>query len=682
MKLGRSDTAADSLAATVLASTTPAGVRSSPDAEPTATGEAAAGTDTDAGSKALAHADTNHDAHADTNDDAGAGSTAGGAPSTDPGRRRRRLALLVVAVAVLSALGGSYVGTRLRSPADAAADRAAPIASRITVPVVRQALSSTLTLGGEIQYAEPFVVRLSGSVGLGDGDSSVVTRVPALDADVAEGDAIVDVSGRPVFVLEGSAPMYRSLAPGSIGADVLAVEQALDRLGFSPGTVDTTYDAATETAIDAFYLSRGYASVGPSPTELDQLRQLRDAVGAAEQSLAQANAALLAASQQPHGAELLALQQSVQSARDAVPRTQATAQRNNDTAAQAVTAATTARDTATTKRNTAKTKLDAVSAAGAISPDTQAPYTATEIAAFQSDFADADAALAAAELELANAVSNQAAVYEQGKADVVGATNAKVLAEAQLADATKPPDTTAAQQAVTDAQAALDRANQEHANADARIGTRLPSGEIVFVPALPSTVTTVTATVGGATSGDLLTLSSSATSVVGKVGKADSDLVVVGAHVSIELRDFDIVLPGTVTFVGQPPAGADDGDGSGSSGGSGRLQVVVQPDDPDAVTDYVFSSVRILIEVASTGGEVLVVPVAAVSIGGDGSSRVEVERAPVTEDDPGATDMVPIEVGLTAQGLVEVRPLGGATLAEGDRVVVGADASDDGESAP
>ena len=98
--------------------------------------------------------------------------------------------------------------------------------------------------------------------------------------------------------------------------------------------------------------------------------------------------------------------------------------------------------------------------------------------------------------------------------------------------------------------------------------------------------------------------------------------------------------------------------------------MIVEPSDPAAIRDYVFSSARIIVDVASTGGEVLVVPVAAVSLGADGTSRVEVERQPVTDDGPGLTESVEVEVGLTADGLVEIRPVG-ATLDEGDRVVVG-----------
>lgn len=57
-------------------------------------------------------------------------------------------------------------------------------------------------------------------------------------------------------------------------------------------------------------------------------------------------------------------------------------------------------------------------------------------------------------------------------------------------------------------------------------------------------------------------------------------------------------------------------------------------------------------------------PIAAVSAAGDGSSRVEVLLA------DGATRMLPVEVGLVADGLAEVIPREGG-LDVGTRVVVG-----------
>ena len=60
----------------------------------------------------------------------------------------------------------------------------------------------------------------------------------------------------------------------------------------------------------------------------------------------------------------------------------------------------------------------------------------------------------------------------------------------------------------------------------------------------------------------------------------------------------------------------------------------------------------------------LVAYLAALSSGSDGGSRVEVLRN-------GQVELVPVTVGLSADGFAQVTPKGDAKLSEGDQVVVG-----------
>jgi hypothetical protein len=96
--------------------------------------------------------------------------------------------------------------------------------------------------------------------------------------------------------------------------------------------------------------------------------------------------------------------------------------------------------------------------------------------------------------------------------------------------------------------------------------------------------------------------------------------------------------------------------------------------DPEDLTSEQVESlrsanVRVTIPVANTGGEVLSVPLAALTAGPSGEARVEVMRG---DDDDGrpVTELVIVKVGLTADGYAEVTPVDGE-LAEGDLVVVG-----------
>lgn len=569
---------------------------------------------------------------------------------------------MVVGAAVLSAVAGILVGGRLQSPADRAAERQAPRASRITVPVVRRTLSSRLTMAGEIAYAEPTPVKLAGAVGIASGETGVITRLPEMEQQVAEGDALFDVSGRPVFVLQGDLPTYRALGPGATGPDVQQLEAALARLGMDPGTVDTVYDAATEAAIERLYIARGYTAVGPSAEEDDRLRSARAAVTAANDAVTSAQSALDEAGRTASGAALLALQQAAGQARTAVTTAETTAARDDQAATAAVTGATSARDLAASTRDATARLLEIATAPGAIDPATGEPYTADEIETRRITANEAQAALAGAESALAAATAQQAATADAGKLAIQQAKDARTLADAQLADGTKAPDTTALRRALDAANANLAEMTADLAATEAAIGVHVPAGELVFVPTLPSTVTSVAGTIGAAPGSEAVaTLSSSATQITGRVSRADTGLIEVGNTVRIELRDADVRFTGTIASIGNPP---------GSDGGGGRQQVVVAPDDPTAMADHVFGAVRIIVDIASTGGEVLAVPTAAVTVGGEGTSRVEVEDEPVTETDAGSTHFVEVEVGLSADGMVAVSPRG-ATLEAGDRVVVG-----------
>jgi multidrug efflux pump subunit AcrA (membrane-fusion protein) len=74
-------------------------------------------------------------------------------------------------------------------------------------------------------------------------------------------------------------------------------------------------------------------------------------------------------------------------------------------------------------------------------------------------------------------------------------------------------------------------------------------------------------------------------------------------------------------------------------------------------------SLRLKIPIESTQGAVTAVPISALSLAPDGTSRVQVQR-------DGVLEYVTVEPGLSAGGFVEVAPVDG-TLSAGDLVVVG-----------
>lgn len=186
--------------------------------------------------------------------------------------RPTRVAGGAVAVAVVAGLVGWLVGREVRSPADAASETAAPNASLIGVPVEKRVLSSNVVVRGTIGAVGASEFTLP-STQIGSSDTVVVraaTRGQAID----EGDVLLEFGDRPVFVLQGDLPMYRDLAPGAKGEDVLLLENALSRLGMDPGTVDGTFDGSTSAAVKRLYESKGFEPVGRSATDQARIDEL------------------------------------------------------------------------------------------------------------------------------------------------------------------------------------------------------------------------------------------------------------------------------------------------------------------------------------------------------------------------------------------------------------------------
>jgi hypothetical protein len=190
---------------------------------------------------------------------------------------------MTTVVAVAMGAAGWIIGVRVQSPADAAAGHTAPMASLVTVPVEMRALTATVVAQGTVSYGVPQEITLSGVVAAeGDGEaasSQLVTKAPTAGRTLREGDVLLEVSGRPVFVVTGSVPMYRTLRRGSTGDDVRQVRRAMRRLMPSRNLAPTgPFNDSLIGAVEAWYRKKGYVATGPSSAARTQLRQLEQAV--------------------------------------------------------------------------------------------------------------------------------------------------------------------------------------------------------------------------------------------------------------------------------------------------------------------------------------------------------------------------------------------------------------------
>ena len=191
---------------------------------------------------------------------------------------KRGLAVAVVLIAVAAAAGlGWMAGQRVRSPDQVAFEAQPPEPSLITVEVELTELAADVITRADVGYDDPAALSLSGALG-GQPSVLLVTSAPERGAELTEGSAAIEISGRPVFLLVGEIPVFRDLRPKAKGPDVRQLEEALSRLGYFDLAPDDLWDPDTGAAAAAWYEAAGYAPNGVSEDEERRLETARDRV--------------------------------------------------------------------------------------------------------------------------------------------------------------------------------------------------------------------------------------------------------------------------------------------------------------------------------------------------------------------------------------------------------------------
>jgi peptidoglycan hydrolase-like protein with peptidoglycan-binding domain len=167
-----------------------------------------------------------------------------------------------------------------------AARTAPPQPSPILVPVESRVLSLDVVTRGTVRFGLPQPISIAPSTI--KGGIGLIARLPRPNEGFQEGQVILSISGRPVFVLRGATPAYRDMSPRTSGGDVRQLEEALERLGFDPGTVDGVYDQKTAAAVERWYRKAGWDPFGPT-------REQRAAILALERDWSDAERSRLAA---------------------------------------------------------------------------------------------------------------------------------------------------------------------------------------------------------------------------------------------------------------------------------------------------------------------------------------------------------------------------------------------------
>lgn len=179
---------------------------------------------------------------------------------------RRKLAMVVGAAIVLSVVATLLASMLIRSPAEVAARSAAPALTPILVPVELRKIETKVVTRATGKYGSARdLVLVKSPLKAG---ARAVTSLPEVGSTLDEGAVMMTVSGRPLFLFRGAQPSYRDLGPGMRGPDVAQLEQALVRLGLSPGPVDDSYDLATARAVRELYQRAGFAPLNASRLQL------------------------------------------------------------------------------------------------------------------------------------------------------------------------------------------------------------------------------------------------------------------------------------------------------------------------------------------------------------------------------------------------------------------------------
>jgi hypothetical protein len=527
------------------------------------------------------------------------------------GGRRTIVAMAVVAVVCLAA--GLGLSRLIVSPGQAAANAAPPTAGPITVPVESRVIGNEVVLRGDVGYDDP--VDLKVEVGDLGGPAVVTGQVKEVGATVDPATVVLEVAGRPVIALPGDLPTYRTLRSGVSGPDVQQLKAALRAVGLDGGDpADATYSSATAAGVRALYQKVGYESPTGGEEVTGAVRSAQEAVTSAEAGVRSAQAGLANAGKGagagPSTAQL-------------------------DGALRVAEA-----QLAFLREECAKPPLPTT-------PDGVEPGPQ-----FRDPSVPSCAAPAFVEAESAVATARS----ERAALDVA-------------------PDTTIERDAVRAAQDQLKAARDALAEAQSDALTPLPANEVVYLPSLPRRVDAVSVERGGVVQGKFMSVSGATVQVTATASRADAELLTPGTvgAMSVDGTDVPVTVAEVTEVEAKPDAAAGGGSGEAKAPTGDRRKVVFSVGEltPEQLASLQGTNVRVRVPVSSTDGEVLAVPLAALTAGPGGESRIEVMSG-------GTSTLVEVTTGLAASGYVEIADAK-QPIKAGDLVVVGVSAKDDGD---
>ena len=530
-----------------------------------------------------------------------------------------RALTIVGGVALLSLGFGLGASNLIVNDAGATLD-VAPEPGLITVPVSQGSLNNDVTIRADIGFADATDVTLNtASI---QGPAIVTGAIPEAGTELKPLSVALEITGRPVIVLPGELPAFRTLTIGMSGPDVVQFKQAMQAIGINAGNpANDVFDATAANAVRALYERVGY----PVP-----VGDGSDAVQAAERALADANRNL---------------PQLLEAADDSI-RMAERSQRDASNALGAWDAANNAYENAWNDWNRRNQEYQTC-LANLPTPDPDPIVPAVTFGISTLDGVNT------ADTELCTSPGPQPTLERPA--------GSRVHLQESLDDANRSLDRARTARSRVEADHRESVRDLQRALDDAREGAlpQLPLSEVLFLNNLPRRVDSVSVTRGETLTGVSMRVSGAVLQLRGSATEANARLLEVGGEAFFD-------LPGGGqhrAVIAEIKAPTD---------GGSRWNIEFTPDEmsPEQFATLQGSNVRVQIPVGATQGAVLYVPVSALTAGPGGEARLEVVTGDPRDGVNAPTRLVVVETGLSANGFVEVTPVGD-TLSEGDLVVVG-----------
>ena len=499
------------------------------------------------------------------------------------------------------AYGGYYFGTQ--NTVDSTSSKTLELT---TISIQKGDLAKKEEYNGTLRQTDKKI--------LNSPTNGVVTFLPKEGSVVNFGEVLFIIDNKPVILLQGSTPFYRTLDLNSDpGVDILQVEEALVYLGYADSTFvpDEVFDEQTSKMLNTLYIDYGIDTKSEiTPTEQVLINQKQDEIELLENTVSDGGTTL---SEVNNKKKLL------------------------DDAKENATKENAARQAAENEIERIRNLIDELTYES-MSEDTRAGKKAQ----YEED------------IKTQERIQSR----EAGKESGIDATEQLAIDNAQKAY----DDTLESYNEGVDRDAELAKAREELNELQLSSISETFSPTNAFASKTPIITGSIINDLGSAVAlnSPLYNISSVGIEVVFQVDATDQETVTLGKNVEIELPT-DERVPTVITFIDQVVTQTQAGD---------FIEVVLEVLNPEEVEAYDQAPVKVFLT-TEVSENVLYVPVNALLALAEGGYALEVyegvAEGSTFEGESGVdTTYVAVEIGVFTDGFVEVI----GNIQEGQLVVV------------